>query len=321
MRAPGFWSRPVGLAATLLAPAGAVFAAVTRARVQAMRPQDVGIPVVCVGNLVAGGTGKTPVAMAIGARLLAAGRSVHFLTRGYGGRVPGPCRVDPDRHHAGDVGDEPLLLARVAPTWVARDRRAGARSAVAAGAEVIVMDDGFQSPSLVYRLGLVVVDGAVGFGNRRVIPAGPLRETLGSGLARADAVVVVGDDRAGAAAIATAAGRLVVRAGLEPVAGGPVLAGRRVVAFAGIGRPGKLFESLAAAGAEVAATFSFPDHHRYREPELAEVLRRAESLGAAVVTTAKDAVRLTASVRARVTVFEVAIRWDAPETIDSLLEE
>ena len=217
MRAPGFWQKD-GLLPRLLAPASLCFAAGGWLRRRLASPQHVEAQVICVGNLVAGGAGKTPVAVAIGERLLARGATVHFLSRGYGGRERGPLRVEPDRHGAADVGDEPLLLARTAPTWIARDRAAGAAAAVTAGAGVIVMDDGFQNHTLRKDLSLLVVDGGYGFGNKRVMPAGPLREPLASGLGRADAVVLIGTDQCGVEAMLPPSLPL-LRAVLAPLCG------------------------------------------------------------------------------------------------------
>jgi tetraacyldisaccharide 4'-kinase len=324
VRAPGFWTRPPGLASALLAPVAGLWTAVTRNRLR--RPGlDLPVPVVCVGNLVAGGAGKTPVVADLAARLGARGIAVVTLSRGHGGTLPGPLAVDPARHGAGDVGDEPLLLALGGTTaWIARDRAAGALAAVAAGAGVVILDDGFQNPALVKQLSLLVVDGTVGFGNGRVMPAGPLREPVADGLARADAVVLMGEDRAGVAALIGA--RLpLLRARLVPdPAAAAALAGRRVLAFAGIGRPEKFFETCravcAAGGGHVAATVPFPDHHPYTGAEIDRILTRAAALGAMPVTTAKDAVRLPPGVRDRVAVLTVRLAWDDPARLDRLLD-
>ncbi|BAI71280.1 tetraacyldisaccharide 4'-kinase [Azospirillum sp. B510] len=308
MKTPAFWYRPPGLASALLAPLGALYGLAGRRRIAGTVPRRIGAPVVCVGNLVAGGAGKTPVGLALIAALRARGVAVHALTRGHGGREAGPLAVDPARHTAADVGDEALLLAGASPCWVARDRVAGAERAVAAGAGVIVMDDGFQNPALYKDLALIVADGAVGFGNGRLVPAGPLRERVADGLARADALVILGEDRHGVAALA--GGRPVLAARLEPdprVAA--TLAGRDILAFAGIGRPEKFFATLEALGARIADAVPFADHHPYRPAELAALIGRARALGAVPVTTAKDAVRLPPDLRAKVTVLPVSVRW------------
>lgn len=311
-RAPGFWLRD-GVLPGLLAPVGAVVAAATARRVA--RPGwRAPVPVLCCGNVTVGGAGKTTLALDLGARLLRRGVAVAFITRGHGGRVRESTRVTP-AHDAGAVGDEALLLAALAPTWVGADRAASARAAVAAGAAILIMDDGLQNSGLVQDLPLLVIDGAVGFGNGRVLPAGPLREPVAAAARRARAAVLIGPDATGA----TAGLKLpVLRAALVPDAAG--LAGRRVLAFAGIGRPPKFFATLAEAGADIAAAIGFPDHHRYRPAELDRLLRRAEALDALPVTTPKDAVRLPPGLRARVHVAGVSLAWAAPGEIEALLE-
>ena len=272
MRAPDFWTSG-GRLAHLLVPLGWLYDLAGALRFWLARPVDCGVPVLCVGNLVAGGAGKTPVALALAARLMEQGFAVHFLTRGYGGRLAGPLRVDRARHGAGEVGDEALLLAALAPTWVARDRVAGARVAVTEGARVIVMDDGFQNPRLAKTLSLIVLDGDYRLGNGRVLPAGPLRERPTRAVRRAHGVVVLGGGPADWAR--GLAGDLPLVAGaLLPLADSPALSGRRLLAFAGIGRPEKFFATLRAAGAELVAQESFADHHPYRRPELEALLAR-----------------------------------------------
>src|SRR6266849_1908625 len=268
MREPSFWWREPAAGALvpiLLAPLAAAYGAVAAARL--VRPgNSAGVPVLCVGNLTVGGAGKTPTALALARMLAAAGRRPIFLSRGYGGTLAGPVEVDPARHRAADVGDEPLLLARTAPTIVARDRVRGAGMAVAAGADVIVMDDGFQNPSLAKDFSVLVVDARRGIGNGRVIPAGPLRAPLDAQLSRAHALVVVGTSSRAAAVAAAARARdiPVLQARLRPDAAFIVgLGGARVLAFAGIGDPEKFFLTLADAGVALAARRSFSDHHRY----------------------------------------------------------
>lgn len=318
MKTPAFWYRPPGLASTLLAPLGALYGLAGRRRIAGTVPRRVAAPVVCVGNLVAGGAGKTPVGLALIAALRGHGISAHALTRGHGGREAGPLRVDPARHSAADVGDEALLLAGAAPCWVARDRVAGAQRAVAAGAGAIVMDDGFQNPALHKDLALIVADGAVGFGNGRLVPAGPLRERVSDGLARADALVILGEDRHGVAALAGR--RPVLKAWLEPDPDAAArLAGRDVLAFAGIGRPEKFFATLEALGARVMERAPFADHHPYRPAEVAALIGRAAAMGALPVTTAKDAVRLPPELRGRVEVLPVAVRWEDEGALAALL--
>ena len=307
MRAPEFW-RERGAVSTALLPVGFLYDGAGRLRRRLTHPARAGLPVLCVGNLVAGGAGKTPLTLALAEDLTRRGIAVRILTRGYGGRLPGPVTVDPARHDFRDVGDEPLLLARAAPCIVARDRVAGAAAAVASGGQVLLMDDGLQNPSLVQDLRLIAVDGGYGFGNGRLLPAGPLREGLARGLARVQGAVLIGTDRFGLA------DRLdrhlpVARAELRPLADAARWVGRRVVAFAGIGRPQKFFDTLVALGAELVATRGFPDHHPYAEAEIAALLAAAETKNAAAVTTAKDRLRLPPGGRDRIETLDVALAW------------
>jgi tetraacyldisaccharide 4'-kinase len=298
MREPSFWWRKTGVAERLLAPVllplAAVYGAVAGIRLR-QQGRLAGAPVVCVGNLTVGGAGKTPLALAVAPMLAAAGERPAFLSRGYGGREAGPLQVDPAQHRAAEVGDEPLLLARAAPTIVARARACGARMAVELGASVIVMDDGFQSPSLAKDIAVLAVDARRGIGNGRVVPAGPLRAPLAAQLRRADAMVVIGDG-AGAAGVAAAArdrGIPVFAARLAPDAGFiAALGGGRVLAFAGIGDPDKFFATLADAGIAIAATRSFPDHHPYTRAEAQALCEHADRDGLVLVTTEKDLARL-----------------------------
>ncbi len=316
MRAPEFWTEN-GLAARLLAPLGAAYHLAGVLRRGLVSPQSVDVPVICIGNLVAGGAGKTPVALALIDMLRESGLKPAALTRGYGGSETGPLRVQPGSHDAAMVGDEALLLAAAAPTWLARDRVAGARKAVAEGADVIVMDDGFQNPGLKKDLSLLVVDGTYGFGNGRVIPAGPLRETTASGLARADAVVLVGGKDGATADGPLFAGKPVLRARLLPR--DDSLAGQRVFAFAGIGRPGKFFQSLRDLGAEVVGSEAFADHQPYDSAALERLRHAAKTADAKLVTTAKDAVRLGPEAPRDVTVLHVTLTWDDENAVTALL--
>jgi len=295
MAEPAFWWRPAGIAASLLAPTAAIYGAVAGRRLM-RHGYRASVPVLCIGNPTVGGAGKTPTALLVARMLAAAGERPVFLTRGYGGRQRGPHLVVAQHDRAVDVGDEPLLLARVAPTVVARDRVAGAKAAIAAGGSVIVMDDGFQNPSLAKNFSVLVVDGRRGLGNARVVPAGPLRAPFDAQLERADAVVVVGTmSGAGAAvaAMAQARKRPLFRARFVPDRDAvAALMGRRVLAFAGIGDPEKAFATLQDAGIAVAATRSFADHHRYTPQEAQSLCRQADADGFVLVTTEKDRARL-----------------------------
>jgi len=292
MREPAFWWQPGR--GSLLSPLAAIYGAAAWLRMRS-QGRRAGVPVICLGNLTVGGAGKTPAALAVAHLLLAARERPFFLSRGYGGRLTGPVRVNPPVHSAADVGDEPLMLTRLAPTVVARNRVKGAKFAQFAGASVIVMDDGFQNPSLAKDFAVLVVDGLRGIGNGRVIPAGPLRAPLEIQIAHAHALVVVGPP-AGATAVVDAARRYgvaVFHGRLEPDRNVVAALGRRkVLAFAGIANPEKFFATLAEAGIAVAERLSFPDHHRYTAAEAQTLIARAGAASLMLLTTEKDLVRL-----------------------------
>jgi tetraacyldisaccharide 4'-kinase len=309
MRAPNFWKHK-GIVAHLLAPLGALHGASIAFKAAHASPYRAPMPVICIGNLTAGGSGKTPVAIALGRMLQARGKAPVFLTRGYGGKAGAPLLVKP-YHTARIAGDEALLLARTAPTIVSRDRAIGAAKAAEEKADVLVMDDGFQNFSLAKDLSLVVVDGGGGFQNGMVLPAGPLREPVAQGLSRADAVVIVGG---GTPDLAGYAGP-VLRAHLAPLPNN--LAGRKVFAFAGIGRPQKFYDTLRATGAFVQGTQDFADHHFYDAQDLQGL--RDQARGHPMVTTEKDLVRIAPEQRQGIAALAVEARFDDPAALETLL--
>ncbi len=315
MMPPAFWQHD-RWPARLLSPMGAIVARLA-ARRMAQAGWRAPVPVICCGNATVGGAGKTTLALDLGLRLRARGIVVHYLTRGYGGQARGPLLVEPGTHSAALVGDEPLLLARVAPTWVGADRAASARAAVAAGAGALLMDDGLQNPGLQQDAGLLVVDGASGFGNGRVMPAGPLREPALAAAARCRAAVMIGMDQRGARS-SLPPSLPVLDAWLIP---DQALHGQRVMAFAGIARPAKFHATLLQAGATIAATMDFPDHHRFHLRELQAVLARSRELDAIPVTTPKDLVRLPPLWRARVRAVGVGLAWKDEAALERLLAD
>jgi tetraacyldisaccharide 4'-kinase len=317
VRPPGFWIAD-GWTPRLLAPAGAITGWFTARRVA--RPGwRAPVPVLCCGNAGVGGAGKTTLAIDLLRRLQRRGGRPHALLRGYGGREPGPLLVRPGAHLARQVGDEALLLAEVAPTWVSADRAAGARAAVDEGADAIVMDDGLQNPGLVKDCSLLVIDGGSGFGNGRLLPAGPLREPVVAAAARCRAAVLIGADAHGALAWLPPT-LPVLQAALVPDLAGLDL-GRRYLAFAGIGRPEKFFAGLRAAGVTLAGARGFADHHPYRPGDLVALARAAEAADARLLTTPKDMARLGPTERDGIAVAGVTLAWEDEAALTALLDQ
>jgi len=327
LRAPVFWWGKPGLASFLLAPAGALYGAVAAMRL-ARRGARAKVPVVCVGDPTVGGGGKTPAVIALARMLRAASEKPFIVSRGYGGRTSGPVLVDPGMD-ASEIGDEPLLLAAHAPTIVTADRLAGAKLAAELGASVLLLDDGFQNPSIEKDFSLLVVDAETGVGNGRVFPAGPLRAPLAAQVARAQGIILVGLGGAAreVAEAATARAIPVFRARLVPdVAPANALARKRVLAFAGIGRPEKFFATLVAVGVEVMERQGFPDHHRFSPADAEGLLSRARAQDLQLVTTEKDFARMRgdpalAELAAATKTLPVTLEFTDPAAIEKPLAE
>ncbi|MBW4022174.1 MAG: tetraacyldisaccharide 4'-kinase [Proteobacteria bacterium] len=317
MRAPAFWSTG-GWPSVVLAPTGALTGWLTARRV-AKPGWQAGVPVLCCGNAGVGGSGKTTLAIDLLQRLQSLGGRPHALLRGYGGRERGPLLVRPGLHDAARVGDEALLLAEVAPTWVSADRAAGAQAAMDEGADAIVMDDGLQNPGLIKDCSLLVIDGGFGFGNGRLLPAGPLREPVAAAADRCRAAILIGDDTRGALA-QLPPGMPVLRAALVPDLTGLDPA-EPYFAFAGIGRPEKFFAGLRAAGIDLAGTRAFADHHPYTDADCAALIRAAAKAGAILLTTPKDMARLAPARRRGIAVAGVTLAWADEDRLMALLAE
>jgi tetraacyldisaccharide 4'-kinase len=328
MREPAFWYGPPSLCSRLLSPLGALYGALTARRMKRDGAR-VGIPVICIGNYHVGGAGKTPATLALADMLRAMGERPVVVSRGYGGDLAGPVRVHAGRHAAADVGDEPLMMAARVPVIVARDRVAGAALAREDGASVVLLDDGFQNPSLVKDVSLLVIDAARGLGNGAVFPAGPLRAPLKPQIARTDALIVVGQGNAAedVARAVAARGGLVLRATLEPDERSlSILRGQRVLAFAGIGDPARFFATLRAQGVEVVEGRTFADHHPFTADDMARLVADAAKQSLQLVTTEKDMARIRSDARLgsyadRIATLPVTMMFDDESKLRALVRE
>lgn len=313
MKTPTYWKNK-NIISLLLWPFGCLYGLATATRLLLKTPHKVDAKVICVGNLTAGGTGKTPVSISLAKILQQNGQNPYFVSRGYGGKLKG-LQVMPDIHNAADVGDEPLLLAGQAPVIINPDRYAGALMAEQEGANYIIMDDGFQNPSLYKDISFVVIDGNIGLGNGFCIPAGPLREFKDLGLHRASAIMLIGEDTHD---LAASFGKLPVFKGrIKPVSPSPLT--YDVVAFAGIGRPEKFYQSLSGCGFNIVETRDFPDHHFYTEDELNQLIALGKQHKAPVYTTAKDFVKIPPRLQSKFKVLEIAIEWENPSELANFI--
>lgn len=320
MQAPRFWFRPRTWQSALLSPLGALYALGTARRLAKGQPVKLCTPVICVGNINAGGTGKTPTVIYLVQKLLELGHTPIVVSRGFGGSLQGPVVVDARSHSSADVGDEPLLLAAFCSVVVSKSRLEGAQRAEQQGASVILFDDGFQDPSVYKDLSLVVVDAKRGFGNGRCIPAGPLREPVQTGLSRADALITIGSEPE-QTSFATQASIPRFQGMLEPLQMGMDWAETRVLAFAGIGHPAKFFTTLKSLGAEIIHAEALADHQPLTASLMARLSADAKRHNARLVTTEKDAVRLPQAFRQEVLTLPVRLQFANESGLIAKLQE
>ena len=316
MRDPDFWQKD-GIAAKLLSPLSTVWRAGACIRTATTTARHPGCPVFCVGNFTVGGAGKTPTAIALFDLLTRLGRTPHFVSRGYGGSITGPHQVDPVKDHADKVGDEPLLLAQEGPAWISRMRALGAEAARNAGANAIILDDGLQNPSLIKDCSFAVVDSAYGIGNGRVMPAGPMREPLLRGLEKVHAIILIGDQTPDFINDLPASVPI-LRAHVTPVNGAD-FKDRKIVAFAGIGRPAKFYDSLKQVGANVVLTRDFADHHPFTDHEISALRTEATRQNAMLVTTQKDWMRLPSESRTGISSLNIRLMFEDPEQLSRIV--
>lgn len=325
--APPFWWTKTGWQAICLYPLSFVYGRVSGAILQHRRRHPLSVPVICVGNFTVGGAGKTPTAIAIARAAKARGLSPGFLSRGYGGSLDVTTVVDPHHHRSTAVGDEPLLLAREALTVISRRRVAGAEKLVAEGADLIIMDDGFQSARLHVDYALIVIDSMRGIGNGWVVPSGPVRAPIPVQMRHLDAILKVGKGDAADQFVrqASRSGKPVLVANVMPQSGGD-LSGKSVLAYAGIADPRKFYRTLEELGAVIADRQDFPDHHHLADDEISDLLARSEKQGLQLVTTAKDSVRLAgghgraAELHEKSKVVDVDMVFDDPKAPDLIID-
>lgn len=311
MKPPSFWKYPNSLLAKLLWPLSLIYLLGYKIRLAVTMPRKVPIPVICVGNIVVGGSGKTPTCLALYDLLKELGFTPHFLTRGYKGTLPGPVQVDPESHSTKDVGDEALLLARKGPTWVSKDKYLGAKAAQDHGATLLILDDGFQNPSLHKDISLLVIDGDPPFGNGLVLPAGPLREPFSYAIERAHGLILMSSTPCPSSSKPTFGAKVIPTLPHPP---------GKVLAFAGIGRPEKFFKTLEDLKIDCVAKFPFPDHHFYRQAELDHLTKLATKMGARLITTEKDFVRLPKEMKPQILTLPISLEWTDREGLKDFLK-
>ena len=314
MKAPQFWTYGSrSLAQTALLPFSCLYNSISSKRANKRAQYKARIPVICIGNLIMGGAGKTPTAIAIAQELILQGKKVVFLSRGYGGSEEGPVLVED--HSVQQVGDEPLLLKQTAPVCISKDRVKGAKFCEEQGFDVILMDDGFQNPALHKDCSLLIIDGGYGHGNEKVFPAGPLREDLESGLKRADGIIMIGSDETNCLVrVRALSPDIQTQRALIQADPRPELMGQKVIAFAGIGRPKKFYQTAKEMGCQLCATVDYKDHHHFSEKDLKQLRDLSAQLKAQLITTEKDWVRLPKEMQKEVEFLKISLAWQ-PGTV------
>ncbi|WP_417428069.1 tetraacyldisaccharide 4'-kinase [Kiloniella sp.] len=329
MRTPEFWNHR-GLISTLLLPLSGFYYLGSILRQKLASPTKVDVPVICIGNLTAGGSGKTPITLSLANTLQQMGKNPHIVSSGYGGSQEGPLRVLPSQHSAREVGDEPLMMAlansQTTPVWVSKKRIDGARAAIKEGANVILLDDGFQNPALQKDLSIIVVDNKIGFSNNRLIPSGPLRENITDGLKRADAIFIIKqpDETINPELADIFDGKDVSNVTITPADKTiqATLKQKNIFAFAGIGYPQKFYSTLKDYSAKICGTKDFPDHHQYTESDLKQIMSLARGSDAdAIFTTEKDFVKIPETYKDKISCLPIHAVWDNPQFINSLLHK
>ena len=312
MKTPKHWNN-INFVSMILYPLGLLYGLATKLRIKYNKSKKVSIPVICIGNLTAGGTGKTPVSISIASILQQQGFNPFFVSRGYGGKLKN-IQVDNNKHTAQQCGDEPLLLARQAPVIVNPDRFNGANTAINNGADIIIMDDGFQNPKLCKDLSFLVFDGSFGVGNELCIPAGPLRENINDGIKRAQAIIIIGEDKHN---LQKRFNLPCFLANIKPLSQN--IDNPNIIAFAGIGNPQKFYNSLKECGFNLLETYDFPDHHYYSETELQNLINLAQQQNALLYTTSKDFVKIPPQLQQHFKVLEISIEWQTPQDLTDFI--
>lgn len=316
MRAPQFWYEPNTWKAKFLYPLGYFYNLLTLLRGKLAKPQSYSCLTICIGNLNVGGTGKTPTTIALAQHFLKKGLQVHVVSRGYKGKFQGTFLVDPQKHKSDEVGDEPLLMSEFTSVWVSNKRKNGIAAAENAGAQIVLLDDGFQDPSFHKDFSLIVVDGEKGFGNKKCMPAGPLRENIVQGFKRADALVIVGQRIYKFDTFPTHL--KIIHSTLKPIETGMNWKEGKYLAFAGIADPSKFFKTLRSLGANLIDCVALSDHQNLDGQVLKRLERKANSAHAQLVTTEKDAVRLSNTFRKKVLSLPVRIEFDDKNELENL---